>query len=106
MSGAMKIGSGDALLVIDVQNDFCPGGALPNRPPFQTITLPYGAQTLWPDHCVATTPGAAFHPDLDIPQAGLIPRKGGIRRSIPIQLSKKTTAKRKPVSPAICASAG
>ena len=44
--------------------------------PFETIELDYGMQTLWPDHCVQGTPGAAFHPDLDIPHAELIIRKG------------------------------
>ena len=38
--------------------------------------MPYGAQTLWPDHCVQGTPGAAFHPDLDTAAADLILRKG------------------------------
>jgi nicotinamidase/pyrazinamidase len=105
-----------ALLVIDVQNDFCPGGALAvadgdavvprinrlaqkfetvvltqdwhpanhisfaaqhrGRAPFESITLPYGEQTLWPAHCVQATPGAALHPDLAIPHANLILRKG------------------------------
>jgi nicotinamidase/pyrazinamidase len=105
-----------ALLVIDVQNDFCTGGALAvahgeavvplinnlarrfetvvltqdwhpethisfaarhnGRAPFQTITLPYGEQTLWPTHCVQATPGAALRDDLDIPHASLIIRKG------------------------------
>jgi nicotinamidase/pyrazinamidase len=105
-----------ALLVIDVQNDFCPGGALAvphgnaiiplvNRlaqkfetvvitqdwhPPghisfaashsgkllFETAPLPYGDQVLWPTHCVMATEGAALHPDLDIPHASLILRKG------------------------------
>ena len=111
----------DALLVIDVQNDFCPGGALAvpdgdavvpvinalaphfehvlltqdwhppdhasfasqhaGRQPFETIDLPYGAQTLWPDHCVQDTPGAAFHPTLALPRAELVLRKG-FRRGI------------------------
>ncbi len=106
----------DVLLVIDVQNDFCPGGALavpkgdevvpvanrlgerfahavltqdwhpeghrsfasahPGRQPFQQITLDYGAQTLWPDHCVQDTAGAAFHRDLHLPKAELVIRKG------------------------------
>lgn len=48
----------------------------PGRSPFETITLPYGEQTLWPDHCVQDTHDAAFHPDLDIPHARLIVRKG------------------------------
>jgi nicotinamidase/pyrazinamidase len=111
----------DLLLVIDVQNDFCPGGALavpdgdavvpvinalgrrfahvvltqdwhpadhasfasqhPGRRPFETVALAYGAQTVWPDHCVQGTPGAAFHADLALPQAALILRKG-FRRAI------------------------
>ena len=106
----------DVLLVVDVQNDFCPGGALavpggdeimpsvnrlardfahvvltqdwhpaghssfasahPGKTPFETIEMPYGAQILWPDHCVQGTPGAAFHPGLDVPRAELIVRKG------------------------------
>ncbi|ARA91879.1 nicotinamidase [Rhodothermaceae bacterium RA] len=105
-----------ALLVIDVQNDFCPGGALavpdgdailpvvnhlieafdhviltqdwhppdhrsfasahPGRAPFDTVTMPYGPQVLWPDHCVQGTPGAAFHPALHTTKAELILRKG------------------------------
>jgi nicotinamidase/pyrazinamidase len=111
----------DALLVIDVQNDFCPGGALAvsdgdqvvpiiNRlgqrfdhviltqdwhpanhisfasthlgtQPFTTIEVDYGTQTLWPDHCVQGTPGADFHPGLDLPHAEMIVRKG-FRRQI------------------------
>ncbi len=111
----------DVLLVIDVQNDFCPGGALavpdgdqvvpainalgrlfqhviltqdwhpadhasfasqhPGQRPFETIELAYGAQTVWPDHCVQGTPGAAFHPALALPHAELILRKG-FRRAI------------------------
>ncbi len=38
--------------------------------------MPYGPQTLWPDHCVQGTQGAAFHRGLDIPQIELIIRKG------------------------------
>ena len=111
----------DILIVIDVQNDFCTGGALPvahgqevvpviNRygarfrdvvltqdwhppghesfasahpgcKPFEEIVAPYGPQILWPDHCVQATPVAAFHPDLAIPHAELIVRKG-FRREI------------------------
>jgi nicotinamidase/pyrazinamidase len=113
--------NGGVLLVIDLQNDFCPGGALAvadgdavvpvvNRlaaqfahvvltqdwhpaghssfasqhngtAPYQSITMPYGPQTLWPDHCVQGTPGAAFHPFLDSDRAELIIRKG-FRRDI------------------------
>jgi nicotinamidase/pyrazinamidase len=110
----------DALLVIDVQNDFCPGGnlAVPEgdqvvpiinalaqkfdhviltqdwhptghisfgtthgRQPHELIQAPYGPQTLWPEHCLQHTEGAAFHPALDIPHAELILRKG-FRRHI------------------------
>src|SRR5438094_791313 len=106
----------DVLIVVDVQRDFCPGGALavpdgdriipavnrlarqiphviltqdwhppghasfasshPGRQPFETIEMPYGPQTLWPDHCVQGTPGAEFHPGLDLPPVELIIRKG------------------------------
>lgn len=112
----MPISSRAALLVIDVQNDFIPGGQLPvpegdqivpliNRlarqfkqvviaqdwhptghasfasshpghQPYDVIQLPYGEQTLWPEHCVQATPGAEFHPELDLPHAQLIIRKG------------------------------
>lgn len=106
----------DVLIVIDVQNDFCPGGALavpygdaivpavnrlaasfphviltqdwhppghasfasshPGKHAFETIQVSYGAQVLWPDHCVRGTPGAAFHPELEVPHAELVLRKG------------------------------
>ncbi|MGE0259036.1 MAG: bifunctional nicotinamidase/pyrazinamidase [Alphaproteobacteria bacterium] len=46
------------------------------RAPFDAVELDYGAQTLWPEHCVQGTPGALFHPDLDIPHAELVIRKG------------------------------
>jgi len=111
----------DVLLVIDVQNDFCPGGALAvadgdavvpvvNRlaaqfahvvltqdwhpaghssfasqhngaAPFESITMRYGPQTLWPDHCVQGTPGAALLASLEADRAELIIRKG-FRRDI------------------------
>jgi nicotinamidase/pyrazinamidase len=51
------------------------------KQPFETTTLHYGEQTLWPDHCVAGTKGAEFHPDLDLDEAELILRKG-FRREI------------------------
>ncbi|MBK5373426.1 bifunctional nicotinamidase/pyrazinamidase [Pseudomonas sp. TH43] len=112
----MQISPRSALLVIDVQNDFTPGGQLavpegdqivalinrlaghfkqviiaqdwhpaghasfasshPGRKPYDVIELPYGQQTLWPDHCVRATPGAEFHPELDLPHAQLVIRKG------------------------------
>ena len=113
--------TGKALIVIDVQNDFCPGGALAvaggdeivpivndligqfdhvvltqdwhpaghssfassheGHGPFETIEMPYGPQTLWPDHCVQGTPGAEFHPALEWTKAELVVRKG-FRRAI------------------------
>lgn len=109
-------GADEVLLVVDVQNDFMPGGALavahgdeivpvvnrlarefsqvvltqdwhpaahrsfaanhPGRQPFETIEMPYGNQVLWPVHCVQDTLGAAFHPELDVPHARLVIRKG------------------------------
>lgn len=108
--------SGKALIVIDVQNDFCPGGKLavadgdailpavnrligefdhvvltqdwhpaghssfasshPGKAPFEDIDMPYGRQTLWPDHCVQGTDGAAFHPALEWTKAEMVIRKG------------------------------
>ncbi|MBL8674701.1 MAG: bifunctional nicotinamidase/pyrazinamidase [Rhodospirillales bacterium] len=116
MGSGSWTGPGTALVVIDVQNDFCPGGALavpggdavvpavnrlvdaadlvvltqdwhpaghrsfasghPGRQPFETIEVDYGPQTLWPDHCVQGSPGAAFHHDLRADAAALIVRKG------------------------------
>jgi nicotinamidase/pyrazinamidase len=43
--------------------------------------MPYGKQTLWPDHCIIGTHGAEFHKALDVPHAELIIRKG-FRKSI------------------------
>lgn len=106
----------DALLIIDVQNDFVAGGALAvpggetvvplvNRlagafshvvvtqdwhppghasfasshegaKPFDVVSMPYGDQVLWPEHCVQGEPGAALHSGLDVGSAFLILRKG------------------------------
>ena len=106
----------EALIVIDVQNDFCPGGALavsggdeivprvnamiqrfehvvltqdwhpaghssfasqhPGKQSFETVAMPYGEQTLWPDHCVQGSAGAEFHPGLEWTKAELVVRKG------------------------------
>ena len=44
--------------------------------PFETIAMDYGAQILWPDHCVQGSEGARLHRDLDIPHAQLVLRKG------------------------------
>jgi nicotinamidase/pyrazinamidase len=40
------------------------------------IMMPYGEQTLWPDHCIQGTEGAAFHPWLEWTKAELVIRKG------------------------------
>jgi len=105
-----------ALVIVDVQNDFCSGGALavpdadailpvvngligafrrvfltqdwhprghvsfasthPGQQPFSSIATPSGEQVLWPDHCVAGTTGAAFHPALAVPPDATVVRKG------------------------------
>src|SRR3546814_6041912 len=47
--------------------------------PFSSIDMPYGAQILWPDHCVQGSKGAAFHPSIAagaLQRAHLILRKG------------------------------
>ncbi len=109
-----------ALVVVDVQNDFCPGGALavhegdrviepinrimglfdhvvltqdwhplghvsfasswPGRTVHERVDADGIDQVLWPDHCVAGTEGADFHPHLDTVRASLILRKGRARR--------------------------
>jgi nicotinamidase/pyrazinamidase len=92
----LRLGPNDALLIVDVQNDFCPGGALPV--PAGDEVVPVLNQWLktaaqmggmpvfasrdwhpenhmsfrerggpWPRHCVRGTPGAEFHPDLNLP---------------------------------------
>jgi nicotinamidase/pyrazinamidase len=115
MSAPIAVDPHDVLLVIDVQNDFLPGGALavprgdevlplvnrlmrafdhvvitqdwhPARhvsfatthgaSPFDAISLPHGAQTLWPDHCVQGSRGARLHERLNADRAFLILRKG------------------------------
>ena len=50
--------------------------AHPGRATFETITVSYRDQILWPDHCVQGTRGAEFHPGLAVPNATLILRKG------------------------------
>lgn len=47
-----------------------------NKQPYESVELSYGPQCLWPDHCVQDTWGAAFHPDLAVPHAALVLRKG------------------------------
>lgn len=53
----------------------------PGHDPFTRIAMPYGPQTLWPDHCVQGTRGAALHDDLALDRADLVVRKG-YRREI------------------------
>src|SRR6266536_2461190 len=48
----------------------------PGKKPFDTTSLPYGTQVLWPDHCVQGTADSDLHKDLKIPHAELIIRKG------------------------------
>lgn len=108
----------EALIIVDPQIDFCPGGRLavaggdeimagiamlaprfrqvvvtqdwhpaehqsfagnhPGRQPFDTMTMPYGEQVLWPDHCIQGSSGAEFHPAVQdaVNRAHLIIRKG------------------------------
>jgi nicotinamidase/pyrazinamidase len=48
----------------------------PGAHPFDTLKLAYGNQVLWPDHCVQGSADAALEPELNVPQAQLILRKG------------------------------
>jgi nicotinamidase/pyrazinamidase len=48
----------------------------PGSKPFDSVKLAYGEQTLWPDHCVQGSDGAALHKDLSVPHAQLVIRKG------------------------------
>jgi nicotinamidase/pyrazinamidase len=105
-----------ALLIVDVQNDFCPGGALgvpdgdavigpinrlarrfkrvvatqdwhpadhisfasnwKGKRPGDLVDSGGLEQTLWPEHCLQGSGGAAFHPGLALEPVGLILRKG------------------------------
>ena len=94
----------DALLIVDMQRDFCPGGALavPDgdavvpilnawikaaqdagaaifasrdwHPPDHVSFQAQGGP--WPSHCVAATPGADFHTGLALPEAAVVIDKG------------------------------
>ena len=44
--------------------------------PYDVVKTTYGMQILWPDHCVANSWGAEFHPELDTSKASCIIRKG------------------------------
>jgi nicotinamidase/pyrazinamidase len=48
----------------------------PGRVAYDTVTMPYGEQTLWPDHAVQGSVNAALHPDLHQARIELIIRKG------------------------------
>ena len=48
----------------------------PDKAPFETITMPYGPQILWPDHCIQGSFGAEISRELHIPHAELVIRKG------------------------------
>ncbi len=106
----------NALIMTDIQLDFCPGGALavneghqiipvvnaiapkfdkiiatqdwhppghlsfaanhPGKNNYDMVELGGVPQILWPTHCVQGTPGADFHPDLDLRPVDLVIRKG------------------------------
>ena len=100
----VQLGAGDALLLVDPQNDFCPGGSLPVpdgdavmpvlnawaaaaeaagipifvsrdwHPPRTTHFKEFGG--VWPPHCIQGTRGAEFHPDLRLPPSATIVSKG------------------------------
>lgn len=96
--------AGDLLLVVDVQKDFCPGGALPIAGGDEVVPIInawiHAAQNAgvpvclsrdwhprrhvsfeenggeWPPHCIQDTDGARFHPDLEVPHDAVIVTKG------------------------------
>ncbi len=100
MIQALRIDKQTALVVVDVQNDFCPGGAVPVKEGDRVIPVlnryieifrTAGAPILftrdwhppdhssfkdqggpWPTHCVQNTDGARFHPNLQIPPGAQI----------------------------------
>ena len=48
----------------------------PGRASFEEVELPYGRQTLWPDHAVQESANAAIHPGIAQARIGVIIRKG------------------------------
>ena len=93
-----------ALVIVDVQNDFCPGGSLavPDGDKIIPVLNNYigvfskkqlsifasrdwhpretkhfkECGGVWPEHCIQDTPGAAFHPDLILPKETVVLSKG------------------------------
>jgi len=94
-----------ALIVVDVQNDFCEGGSLPvtggaavaaqvsrhiaegdydhvvatrdyHLDPGAHFSATPDFVATWPVHCVAGTPGASFHPELDVAPVEAVFSKG------------------------------
>ena len=100
----MELTKTDALIVVDVQNDFCPGGSLAVAGGAQVAAAlttaakafagrgakiyatmdwhPAGHSSFvakggpWPEHCVQNTKGAELHPDLELPAEAIIVHKG------------------------------
>jgi nicotinamidase/pyrazinamidase len=100
----MTAARSSALLIVDVQNDFCPGGALPvsegarvvpalNRhiadalsrgwpiyasrdwhPNVTRHFREHGGE--WPPHCIQNSDGAAFRDDLELPASAIVISKG------------------------------
>lgn len=101
---AAALSSQDALLIVDVQRDFCPDGRLPVPEgdavvaainPWIAAARQAGRLIVasrdwhprrhvsfeseggpWPEHCVQDSPGAAFHPDLALPDDTIVVSKG------------------------------
>jgi nicotinamidase/pyrazinamidase len=46
------------------------------RKPYDSVTMPYGLQVLWPDHAIQGSPNAALHRDIDLRRVEVIIRKG------------------------------
>jgi nicotinamidase/pyrazinamidase len=46
------------------------------RKPYDSVTMPYGPQVLWPDHAIQASPNAALHRDIDLRRVEVIIRKG------------------------------
>jgi nicotinamidase/pyrazinamidase len=100
----VKLQPGDALIAVDVQNDFCPGGALPIDEGDQVVAVlnrwidaalaeavpvylsrdwhPLAHLSFaerggpWPPHCLQDSEGARFHPRLRIPDTAVKITKG------------------------------